>query len=120
MPDDLRDFPLVLVVLSVIAGMVGGCGAASFQVLTGRQLTTAIMMAYGTLGAALGAASMLVILIMAPQLGVAHTLLIAGVLGAGSTFTVAVVRYGVRIFLKARGIEVEVRFRGKDGKGCDE
>lgn len=105
------DFPWVLAILAIIAGMVGGCGAASFQVLSGRQLTIAILLAYAMLGAALGAASFLILLITAPSLSIAHQMLIAGSMGAGSTMTVAAVRYGVRIILKSRGVEVDVRFR---------
>lgn len=111
------DFPWVLAILAIIAGMVGGCGAASFQVLSGRQLTIAVLLAYAMLGAALGAASFLIVLILAPELSVAHSLLMAGSMGAGSTMTVAAVRYGVRVVLKARGIEVDVRFR--DPSECE-
>lgn len=114
MPDNLRDFPWLLLILMAIAGMVGGCGSASFQVLSGRQLTIAILGAYAMLGAALGGFSFLVVFVLAQDLQIAHMLIIAAVMGAGSTVTVSVIRMGVRALLKYKGIEVEIRIKGNE------
>lgn len=117
MPDNLREFPWVLLTLMSIAGMVGGCGSASFQVLSGRQLTVAILLAYAMLGATLGAFSALIIFVMAPSLGPANMLMIGGMMGAGSTVTVSIIRMGVRAILKYKGIEVEVRIKDTQRAG---
>lgn len=111
LPDNLRDFPWLLFVLMAITGMAGGCGSASFQVLSGRQLTVAILLAYATLGAVLGAFSFLVVFVLAPSLSIASMLMVGGIMGAGSTVTVSVVRMGLRAVLRWKGIEVEIRIK---------
>lgn len=116
MPDNWKEFPWILVILSAIAGMVGGCGSASFQVLSGRQLTIAIMGAYATLGAALGITSFLITFGIA-DLPVDKVLLIAIAMGGFSTATVAGVRVGVKAVLRWRGIEAEITLRRSDDKG---
>lgn len=112
--DDWKNFPWVVLLVSVIAGMVGGCGAASFQVLTGRQLSVAIFAAYATLGMALGGLALLITIITAPSLGLVHVMLMSGLFGAGSTSVIAAVRYGARVILGYKGLTVEIVVRRKD------
>lgn len=114
MPERLTDFPWALAILSIIVGMIGGCGSASFQVLSGRELSIAIFLAYTMLGAAIGAAAFLVITIALPDLAIANTLLMSGAMGAGSTVSVAMVRIIAKIALRWKGFEAEVTFRRCD------
>lgn len=104
----------VLVVLAAIAGLIGGCSSASFQVLSGRQLTMAVVAAYGLLGAALGSYSFLAMYAVLPSVPIEQVLLMAGLVSAGGTATVAGLRVGLRFTLKQLGIEAEFVIRRRE------
>ena len=111
---------LFLMILAIIAGMLGGCGAASYHVLSGRQLSTTIVLAYMTLGGTLGALAFLVIAAFFPETEVNRLLLAAGLLGAGSTTTVFMLRMMIGLMLRRKGLTINVQLsRIEDDKTPD-
>lgn len=104
-------FDWFLILLATIAGLVGGCGSAAYQVLSGRQLSISIFLAYATLGAVLGAFSFVLLVFLTSTQDVQTVLMFAGLMGMGSTTSVAVIRVGVKAILRAKGIEIDVQVR---------
>lgn len=106
-----ENLPWIAIAISSIAGMVGGCAVGSLNVLAGRQLSVAIMLAYGILGFALGGMSFLVMLSFFPDTTLERTVLAACVIGALGTVLLTAIKYGTNVTLRWRNMEVGVTLR---------
>ena len=47
-------YPIILYAIAAITGMIGGCAAGSHQILRGKELRVAVVIAYGIIGLFLG------------------------------------------------------------------
>lgn len=112
--DHIEDFPWVMLLIAIIAGLVGGCGAASYQVLSGRKLSIAISLAYITLGASLGGLAFVVAFMLTDNQNVESIIVIAGLIGGGGTVFIAGIRMGIQAILKWKGIELTVNVKRSD------
>lgn len=104
-------FDFVLIMIAAIAGIVGGCGAASRQILSGGTLSMAILLAYATLGGALGLFSFAIFSYITEYQEPEMVIILAMALGFGGTATLAGIRWGIRALLKWRGIEVDIEVK---------
>lgn len=118
MRHQLPEFPWFVLLISIVAGMVGGCGSAAFQILSRRQLSFAIGVAYVTLGGTIGGAAMLILFIFAAELGIDKIMLISMALGAFASVAVAGIRLGARVILRWRNFEAEIVMRRLDAGDC--
>lgn len=109
--EHVHSFPWVMLLIAVIAGLVGGCGAASYQVLTGRQLSVAITIAYISLGSCLGALAFIVAFMLTDNQSVESIIMIAGLIGGGGTIFIAGIRMGIQAILRWKGIELTVNVK---------
>lgn len=112
----LANEDLMMLLLVAIIGVLGGCGSASFQVLSRRKFTAFIFFAYAMLGGAVGMMSFLLAVAFNINLTFEQYLLLSGCTGAGSTLLLAVIRIGARIFLRYKGFEIEISVRNKENQ----
>ena len=117
MSDNPNDYPWVLIILSMISGLVGGCGAASYQLLKGRELSAAIFAAYCLLGVFLGAVSFFIIFIvkmMGASIDTNTTLIISSMMGFAGPVAVMLLRGIITIALAFKGIKFSVKIDRDD------
>lgn len=117
--DSLKGFDVALAVLAVIAGLIGGCGMASYQVLSGKQFGAYILTAYAILGGCLGFLSFVVVSVVSVPLDANQVILVSGLIGAGGTASIAILRIGITTFLSWKGVDIKVSLHDKK-RDCDE
>lgn len=108
---------LLLYLLALVSGSVGGAGAASWHVISGRSITGPMVLAYVVVGGVVGLFVDAWVLIYATMTAadVTHHVLALG-LGSGfmATTGLVLIRQIAVIALKWRGVNLQVRFNGRD------
>ena len=119
MPDRMIDFSLlVLVLLSMIAGGMGGAAVAGHHVLRGRALTVAYVAAYLVVGSVIGLVAALVgVIYIGLGESSEYLLMISLIAGAGGSMLLAAGNLSLRFILHRLGVEVVVNVRD-NRKGC--
>ncbi len=106
-------YPVILYAIAAVTGLVGGCTAASHQLLRGKNLKLAVVWAYGIVGVFFG----MLFLAHSNYLGVHMQLdqLIASCLisGFGGSVMLASSNFTMRWALKRMGIEVQLTVKNK-------
>lgn len=120
MPDKMIDFSLfALVLISMIAGGMGGAAVAGHHVLRGRALSFAYVLAYLVVGAVIGLIAALVGIVYAGMGQGEHVLMISLIAGAAGSMLLAAGNLSLRFILHRLGVEVVVNVRDNRKDGCN-
>lgn len=113
-------FDWFLIMVATVSGLLGGCGAISYRIISGKELGLIVVLSYLILGAVLGGMTFVILSLFSLNASIETILLLSGLMGAGSSATVAAMRTGMRLFLKYRGIEIKVEVHEKNNRNDDD